>query len=219
MLVTECLLENSAAPTVCLCAGFPHCLLSFGFSAGADACLALTSSVCKQGLTHAGAGWLLAGSWSWWPLPLDSSRLPGPQSSSPGWDDAHCSQYFLYCSLGCVSGSSDSSWRIYWQEGHRCGVVEGAGRYGVYFQCPGHSPLSSLTSCSAYILWPRIAVFYYPFFNFILCWGWNHLLLRHFLFLHFSSGSEHGTYRYHHHQIPWGKLTGLKIPEASMIIL
>lgn len=84
---------------------------------------------------------------------------------------------------------------------------------------PGHSPLSSLTSSSAYTLWPGVVVFIILCFNFILGWGWSRLLPRHFLFLHFCSGSEHGTYCYYHHQIPRGKLSGLKILEASIIIL
>lgn len=104
---------KSAAPTICSHAVFPHCLF-LGFPAGSMGIRALTSSICKQGADLQWGWGFAAGSWTQQSLPLDS-KLPGPQSSSPGWDYAQCSQYFMYCSLGCVS--SDSSWRIYWQEG------------------------------------------------------------------------------------------------------
>lgn len=142
MLVTECLLENSAAPTVCFHADFPHCLF-LGFSAGSMGIRAQLA--WPSAAVSANRHWPVVKLGDCWLAPGLSShchwaQLPGPQSS-PRWDYAQCSQYFTYCSLGCVSRSSECSWRVYWQESRQSGVAEGAGRNGVYFQCP--RPFSS----------------------------------------------------------------------------
>lgn len=97
---------------------------------------------------------------------LDSSDT-GLQTSWPSmlltWMGLCTVFPLLHYSLGCVSRSSENNQRVYWQGGHQSGVAEWQGEIVFISNVLGHSPLFSLASCSAYILWPRVVVFLLSF--------------------------------------------------------
>lgn len=167
MLVTECLLENSAVPTVCFHTVFSHCLLSFGFSAGsmgirAQACLTLTK--CLQTgcwpMVKLGRCWLAPGLGShchWTPifLALNFPHLDGIMHSFPS---TSCIALWVVSLVLLIAAEEFTDRKVIsleWQKGH--------GDMVFISSVPGHPP-SSLMSCSAYLLWSRVAVFYYPLF-------------------------------------------------------